>query len=64
MKEQSPPYDEQAEEALVGAMILNNEAIGEVLPLCSADDLYTPRLRVLYATMAGSRWTLRRLRGR
>jgi replicative DNA helicase len=53
MKDQLPPYDLQAEEALIGAMILNNEAIGEVLPLCSAEDLYTPRLKVLYSTMAG-----------
>lgn len=52
MKDKLPPYDLQAEEALIGAMILNNEAIGEVMPLCSAEDLYTPRLRVLFATMA------------
>jgi len=52
MKDQLPPYDLQAEEALVGAMILNGDAIGEVLPLCSAEDLYTPRLKALYSTIA------------
>jgi len=53
MREPLPPFDQQAEEALIGAMILNNEAIGEVLPLCSAEDLYTARLSILFATIAG-----------
>lgn len=46
-----PPYDEQAETALVGAMMLDRSAVETALPLCSAADLYVPRLRAVYGAI-------------
>lgn len=50
-----PPHDVAAEEALVGAMIVDPSVIGLVHPLLTADDFYSPRQRLLYATVA-SMW--------
>lgn len=48
-----PPYDAGAEDALVGAMLLNRQAIEDVAGLCSPADLYQPSLRVVYKAIVG-----------
>jgi replicative DNA helicase len=37
-----PPHDLQAEESLLGAMLLSRDAIVEAVQVCSADDFYKP----------------------
>src|SRR5687768_3491346 len=37
-----PPHNLQAEESLLGAMLLNRDAIADALQTCSADDFYKP----------------------
>lgn len=51
-----PPYDERAEEALVGALIVDPSVFDVVAPVVLPDDLYVPRLRVLYAVLR-QMWT-------
>ena len=47
----TPPYDELAEESLVGALLVDPSVFDVVAPVLMPDDLYVPRLRVLYATL-------------
>jgi replicative DNA helicase len=51
MSGKNPPYDEQAEAALVGAMLVDPSVIGAVEQSCVPSDLYVPRYRALYAVM-------------
>lgn len=37
-----PPHDLQAEESLLGAMLLSRDAIASAVELCKADDFYRP----------------------
>jgi replicative DNA helicase len=37
-----PPHDLQAEESLLGAMLLSRDAIATAIELCSSDDFYKP----------------------
>jgi replicative DNA helicase len=37
-----PPHNLQAEESLLGAMLLNRDAIADALQTCDADDFYKP----------------------
>ena len=37
-----PPHDLQAEESLLGAMLLSRDAIVEAVQLCTAEDFYKP----------------------
>lgn len=48
---EAPPYDADAEHALVGAMLLSRQAIEEVSSLCSPEDLYQSAPRIVYAAI-------------
>jgi len=48
LSKQTVPYDESAEVALVGAMLLDRSIIDEVVTLLAAPDLYVPRYRTIY----------------
>src|SRR5687767_15249487 len=37
-----PPHNLQAEESLLGAMLLSRDAIVEAVQICGADDFYKP----------------------
>lgn len=43
-----PPYDPEAEVALVGALLLDRAVIEDVVGLCSPEDLYQPKYRAVY----------------
>ena len=51
MDNQTPPYDTDAEHALVGAMLLHRQAIEDTAGFCSPEDLYLPVTRIVYATI-------------
>ena len=40
--DRTPPHDLQAEESLLGAMLLSRDAISSAVELCKADDFYRP----------------------
>lgn len=44
-----PPYDEEAEQSVLGAMILDKEAIGVAIGLLSDDDFYNSKHKVIYS---------------
>lgn len=52
----TPPYDEQAEVALVGALLVDPTVFDVVAPVVMPEDLYVPRLRTLYAVLRAM-WT-------
>ena len=43
-----PPSNIEAEESLIGAMLLTQEAIGTALEICSSADFYSPRLARIF----------------
>jgi replicative DNA helicase len=47
-----PPHSAEAEEALLGALLLTREALAEGLAHATADDLYRPAHAQLFAAMA------------
>jgi replicative DNA helicase len=42
------PWDRDAEEALIGAMLLSGDGVRSALRGCAADDLWSPELRSIY----------------
>ena len=46
-----PPHDLDAEESLLGAMLLSPDAISVGMELCSADDFYKPKHGNLFAAL-------------
>ena len=46
-----PPYDEQAETALVGAMLVDPQVVAVAAAVVAPSDFYVPRLRALYAAI-------------
>lgn len=38
----TPPHDIDAEESLLGAMLLSNDAVADAIEICTADDFYKP----------------------
>jgi len=46
-----PPHDLDAEESLLGAMLLSGDAISVALELCTADDFYKPTHGNLFAAI-------------
>jgi replicative DNA helicase len=46
-----PPYSKEAEEAVLGAILLNNEALQVVTPVLGRDDFYIEAHRRIYAAM-------------
>jgi len=47
-----PPHDLDAEESLLGAMLLSPDAISVALELCSAEDFYKPTHANLFSSIA------------
>lgn len=47
-----PPYSQEAEEALLGGLLIDNEAIYEVLDIITPAHFYTGRARSVYKAMA------------
>ncbi|WP_276940561.1 replicative DNA helicase [Ferrimicrobium acidiphilum] len=46
-----PPHSVEAEDSLVGAMLLSRDAISEAVELVSEDDFFQPSLRHVYAAL-------------
>ncbi len=46
-----PPHSIEAEESLLGAMLLSEHAVSMVSPIVSADDFYKPAHRHIFDTM-------------
>lgn len=44
----TPPQDREAEEGVLGAMLLSREACDEVMDILKPDDFYVPRNRTIY----------------
>ncbi len=51
--DRAPPHDLEAEIAVLGSMLLDNEVIGEVATLVRADDFYRDAHRRLFEAMIG-----------
>ncbi len=51
--DRNPPHSINAEMSVLGSMMLNKEAIGQVIPLLSEDSFYFPAHRLLYRTLLG-----------
>ena len=49
----SLPHNEDAERALVGALILDSERIAEVAELLRPEDFFDRRHQLLYQTLVG-----------
>ena len=49
--ERVPPQSLEAEQATLGAMLLEREAIGRVVDVLDADDFYSPQHQLLYRAM-------------
>ena len=49
--ETSLPYNQQAEETLLGAILVDNDHIASAAEVLSEDDFYIPRLRAIYGAM-------------
>lgn len=47
-----PPHDDAAEDAVLGAMMLDPRAAGVAVELLSPDDFYAPRRRLLFRVLA------------
>src|SRR5277367_537549 len=43
-----PPQDLEAEQSVLGAMMLSQDAIRAVIPICRADDFYREAHRKIY----------------
>ncbi len=46
-----PPHDEEAEVAVLGSMLLDKEAVGEVVPIVRSEDFYRSAHKILYESM-------------
>lgn len=51
MEGRTPPYSKDAEEAVLGAILLNNEALRVVAPALGSEDFYVEAHRRIYAGM-------------
>ena len=47
-----PPQDVEAEKSLLGAMMLSDEAMAEILTIIRPDDFYENRHQTIFAAMA------------
>ena len=47
-----PPHNLEAEQSVLGAMILDRDVIPEVMTILNEEDFYQPRHRLLYAAIA------------
>jgi replicative DNA helicase len=43
-----PPHNTEAEESLIGAMLLSRDAIGTATEICSAEDFYSPGMAIIF----------------
>lgn len=41
--EQLPPHDDQAEEAVLGSLVIDSESLPRVAATLSADDFFSPK---------------------
>lgn len=46
-----PPFDQQAEESVLGSVLLNNDALANVLPILRPEHFYVRSNRVVYQAM-------------
>ena len=46
-----PPHSEEAEVGVLGSMLLDKGAIGEVLQILKADDFYSPAHSVIFQSL-------------
>ncbi|NOZ86936.1 MAG: replicative DNA helicase [Deltaproteobacteria bacterium] len=46
-----PPHNEEAEQAVLGAVLLDNQALPRIIELIREDDFYSERHRVIYRTI-------------
>ena len=46
-----PPYNQEAEVAILGSILLNNECWGEVYAIISSDDFYVKAHRLVFESM-------------
>jgi replicative DNA helicase len=51
--ERVPPHNVEAEESVLGSMLLSKDAIAEVLELLREDDFYRPAHRTVYRSVLG-----------
>lgn len=51
MIDRIPPYDREAERAVLGSILLNNTALAHALPICQPEHFYIGSLRLLYQSM-------------
>lgn len=49
--ERTPPQSLEAEQSVLGAMLIDREAVIQVAALCTADDFYDPQHQLIYRTM-------------
>lgn len=49
----TPPHNLDAEESLLGAMLLSSDAIAEALLVCDASDFYAPRHAAVFSAIIG-----------
>ena len=47
-----PPHDLDAEESLLGAMLLSRDAIAAALECCNTDDFYKPAHGVIFEAIS------------
>ena len=51
--ERVPPHNIEAEESVLGSMLLSKDAIAEVLELLHEDDFYRPAHRTVFQSVLG-----------
>jgi replicative DNA helicase len=51
MTDRVPPYDQEAERAVLGAILLNNSALAHAMPIVSPEHFYLENLRTVYKAM-------------
>jgi len=47
-----PPHDYEAEQAVIGSVLLDNEAVYPSMEMLTCDDFYSPQLRVVFEAIA------------
>jgi len=49
--DKAPPYNTEAEAAVLGAVLFENKAINEILPIIGADDFYWDRNKIIFKSL-------------